>query len=56
MLDTVAPPYNLREQFTSHTMPIDTVKALRDSDLILSPTYVPSSAKKRFYERWSILM
>jgi hypothetical protein len=50
MLDTVAPPYNLREQFTSHTMPIDTVKALRDSGLIAQSTYVPS-ARKRFYEQ-----
>lgn len=50
MLDTVTPPYNTREKFASHTMPIDTVKALRDNGVIASSVYIPS-AKKRFYEQ-----
>lgn len=54
MLDTVTPPYNLREKFTSHTMPIDTVKALRDNQLIGKSTYIPS-ARKRFYEQLDLL-
>ncbi|HSC76681.1 MAG TPA: DUF4105 domain-containing protein, partial [Pseudomonadales bacterium] len=54
MLDTVTPPYNIREQFASHTMPIDTVKALRDHGLIKSSVYIPA-ARKRFYEQWGKL-
>jgi hypothetical protein len=54
MLDTVAPPHNIREKFTSHTMPIDTVKVLRDNGLIAESTYIPS-ARKRFYEQFERL-
>lgn len=54
MLDAVAPPHNIREKFTSHTMPIDTVKALRDDGLIAGSTYIPS-ARKRFYEQLELL-
>ncbi len=54
MLDAVTPPYNLRKQFASHTMPIDTVKALRDNRLIAQSTYIPS-ARKRFYEQLDLL-
>jgi hypothetical protein len=50
MLDAVMPPFNTREQFASHTMPIDTVKALDKIGMIASSDYVPS-AKKRFYEK-----
>lgn len=54
MLDTVMPPHNVRENFVSHTMPIDTVKALKDNGLIAGSTYIPS-ARKRFYEQLELL-
>lgn len=54
MLDTVTPSHNVRENFVSHTMPIDTVKALKDNGLIAGSTYIPS-ARKRFYEQLGLL-
>lgn len=48
MLDVVTPTHNLREQFTSHTIPVDTVKTLQKHGLIASSQYIPS-ARKRFY-------
>lgn len=54
MLDTVTPSHNIRKNFASHTMPIDTVKALMDNGLIAESTYIPS-ARKRFYEQLELL-
>ena len=54
MLDVVTPTHNLREQFTSHTIPVDTVKILQKHGLIASVKYIPS-AKKRFYAQLSQL-
>lgn len=48
LLDVVTPTHNLREQFTTHTIPIDTIKALQANHLISKTRYIPS-ARKRFY-------
>lgn len=54
MLDVVTPTHNLREQFAFRTIPIDTVRALKQHGLIASSRYIPS-ARKRFYEQLNTL-
>lgn len=48
LLDVITPTHNLRAQFTTHTIPVDTVKVLQAHNLIASAQYIPS-ARKRFY-------
>lgn len=48
LLDVITPTHNLRTQFTTHTIPVDTVKALQAQGLIANTQYIPS-ARKRFY-------
>lgn len=48
LLDVVTSTHNLREQFTTHTIPVDTVKVLQSHHLIASAYYIPS-ARKKFY-------
>lgn len=47
LLDAVAAPHNLRQQFGSHALPLDTVKVLDQVGRVAKMEYVPS-ARKRF--------
>lgn len=48
LLDVITPTHDLRTHFTTHTIPVDTVKILQVHDLIAKSQYIPS-ARKRFY-------
>lgn len=47
LLDAVAPPHRLRLQFTTHALPLDTVKVLDRHGRVAQMNYIPS-ARKRF--------
>lgn len=48
LLDVITPTHDLRTHFTTHTIPVDTVKVLQARGLIANAQYIPS-ARKRFY-------
>jgi hypothetical protein len=54
MLDVVTPTHRVREAFSWHAIPVDTVRALYDAQLIAHANYVPS-ARKVFYQQVSQL-